>query len=583
MNILGVYDGHNANASIVSDGNVIAAVEEERFSRNKNHDGRSKVLGPPINAIRFCLEACDSKIDAIAYALEDPIKLQNNCINSYFASIDNGYYQRLKCRYLKGKKVTPSQLINYPLNYQINRVKRLNKCLEDAGLDLKKVPQIFIDHHLSHASSAYYTSPVDDCLIVTLDGKGDDLCGSVSLGLHGSIKRIEKINYINSIARLYAVITEISGFRPLRHEGKITGLAAYGKPNHELINRFREIISSENGKWNGSLDSANQLGPYPHTMHDQNCIYVKQIIKSIKPMPTLIDIAASVQKHLETEVCKFIEHFLASQRKSSLLLAGGVFANVKLNQAIQSLKLVQNIYIHPAMSDSGLSVGAALKLANDNKEIVSNKFTDAFLGPSYTSSEIKKVLLKNSIDFYKPNNLCQELADILSQGKVIARFNGKLEYGPRALGNRSILYQTNDITVNKWLNKLLNRTEFMPFAPITLAEFFDQCYQNTDGALYTSQFMTITFTCTQRMREESPAVVHLDGTARPQLVSKENNPSLHAILFQYYKITGIPSLINTSFNAHEEPIVCSPEEAIKSFFNCKLDYLQIGDFIVKNN
>ena len=173
------------------------------------------------------------------------------------------------------------------------------------------------------------------------------------------------------------------------------------------------------------------------------------------------------------------------------------------------------------------------------------------------------------------------IAQLIAQGKVVARFDGRMEYGPRALGNRSILYQTTDVSVNDWLNKKLKRTEFMPFAPATLAEQANDYYHDIEGADYTAQFMTITFDCTDRMKRMCPGVVHIDGTARPQLVTSEGNPSFYAIISEYYKLTGIPSVINTSFNNHGEPIVCSPQDAIDSFKKGGLDYLAIGSFLVK--
>ena len=179
-------------------------------------------------------------------------------------------------------------------------------------------------------------------------------------------------------------------------------------------------------------------------------------------------------------------------------------------------------------------------------------------------------------------NIESEIAKLLARGFVVARFNGRMEFGPRALGNRSILYQATDKTVNDWLNKKLRRTEFMPFAPATLAEYANKCYKNIKGAEYTAKFMTITFNCTNWMKKKCPGVVHIDGTARPQLLSREDNPSFYKIIDEYRKITGIPSIINTSFNIHEEPIVCSPKDAVRAFKIGHLDYLVIGNYLVKN-
>jgi carbamoyltransferase len=205
-----------------------------------------------------------------------------------------------------------------------------------------------------------------------------------------------------------------------------------------------------------------------------------------------------------------------------------------------------------------------------------------YLGPAYTPTEIAAALSGSQVEFHESRDLEAEVARLLAQGAVVARFDGRLEYGPRALGNRTILYQATDPTVNDWLNVALVRTEFMPFAPAVLAEAADRCFERVDGAERTARFMTITFDCTPWMKEHCPGVVHLDGTARPQLVHAEDNPSFYRILKEYEQLTGLPALINTSFNMHEEPIVCSPQDAIRAFQLGHLDYLAIGPFIARN-
>jgi len=234
------------------------------------------------------------------------------------------------------------------------------------------------------------------------------------------------------------------------------------------------------------------------------------------------------------------------------------------------------------MGDMGLSLGAGLHVAAKNGH-KPKRLENLYLGPEYSEKEILKELKSYDLKFTYEDNIERKGAGLLSEGKIVARFHGRMEYGPRALGNRSILFQTTDKTVNNWLNKKLKRTEFMPFAPVTLSEFSEKCYKNIKGAEFTAKFMTITFECTDYMKKVSPSVVHVDGTARPQFLSREDNPSFYRILENYYKITGIPSLINTSFNMHEEPIVCSPDDAIRSFIESGIDYLAIEKFLIKKN
>tara|TARA_Y100001968_G_C19444518_1_gene764515 strand:+ start:348 stop:2093 length:1746 start_codon:yes stop_codon:yes gene_type:complete len=576
MNILGIYDGgHNANASVVSNGKVVAAVEEERFSRVKNQNGI------PLASIKYCLEFCNKEVDAIALAFEKPSTLHKRSINSYIESINNGFIERLKCETFEGEKFTPYEFLMLPYSSQKHRLDNIKNVLSSLGIDSKKVQTYFTNHHLAHASSAYYISPFDDCLIVTLDGKGDDLCGFVGTGLEGKINSIGSTNYIHSICVTYQQITKICGFKPVRHEGKITGLAAFGRPNEKLIQALKKITYSKNGEWYSNLNYLNKLGPYPHVMRNENFEFIRNTLKSISNKWNKVDIAASVQKYFENEITAYIDFHMKKEAKEKIILAGGAFANVKLNQAIYELDSVKEIYIHPAMTDAGLGVGSALMVANQHKKYPITPLLNVFLGPEYSNSKIEETLNKYKVNYYKPDNINLEIANKLFNQKIVARFDGRLEYGPRALGNRSILFQATDITANDWLNKKLKRTEFMPFAPITLLEYFNECYENISKELNTYQFMTITVNCSKKMKEQSPAVVHVDGTARPQLVNKLNNPDLHEILSNYYKLSGIPSLINTSFNPHEEPIVCSPEDALKAFIDCNLDYLQIGSFLIK--
>lgn len=292
------------------------------------------------------------------------------------------------------------------------------------------------------------------------------------------------------------------------------------------------------------------------------------------------DIAATVQYYTEKLVLDYIQQKIENVSSKNICLAGGLFGNVKINQRIKELGF-RNIFIHPAMGDEGLSLGAVLAYLGRNRELNPKQLKNVFFGLSYSNDEIKESLEHNSLHYSVMEYPTETIANLLAQGKVIARFDGRMEYGPRALGNRSILYQTTDVTVNDWLNKKLRRTEFMPFAPATLAEHAPSYYHEIEGADYTAQFMTITFDCTDRMKRMCPGVVHIDGTARPQLVTPDGNPAFYAIISEYHKLTGIPSVINTSFNNHGEPIVCSPQDAIDSFKKGELDYLAIGNFLVK--
>jgi carbamoyltransferase len=242
---------------------------------------------------------------------------------------------------------------------------------------------------------------------------------------------------------------------------------------------------------------------------------------------------------------------------------------------------IDGIFIHPNMGDGGCGTGAAL-LEFAGSPATRERLPNVYLGPEYSPAEIAEALARAQLPFTEYAPIEPKIAALLAAGKVVARFDGRMEYGPRALGHRSILYHAKEPAVNQWLNQRLGRTEFMPFAPATLYEHRKACYLNVEGADYAAEFMTITFDCTPEMKRDCPAAVHVDGTARPQLVRAETSPGFHRILTEYHRLTGVPSVINTSFNMHEEPIVCTPDDAVRAFLQGNLDYLAIGSFLVEH-
>jgi carbamoyltransferase len=416
------------------------------------------------------------------------------------------------------------------------------------------------EHHDSHAANAYFNSGFDEALIVTLDGYGSGLSGTASLGRGGRIERLHGIDYPHSLGTFYESVTSGLGFKPSRHEGKIVGLAAYGDPQvlrDVLLARF-------------------DVTPGNFRILESNNLYFARMLASQFPK---IDVAAAYQHVLELVATGYVAHYLRQTGATNVVLSGGVVANVKLNQRIRALEGVAGIFVHPNMGDGGCGTGAAL-LEFQGHPALSEPLRDVYLGPAYADDEILAALQRAQLTYDRCTPVEPAMARLLAAGKVVARFVGRMEYGPRALGNRSILYHAREPEVNQWLNQRLGRTEFMPFAPATLHEHRHRCYHAVDGADFAAQFMTITFDCTDFMRRESPAAVHVDGTARPQLVTPASNPGFHRLLSEYHALTGLPSLINTSFNMHEEPIVCSPDDAVRAFLQGSLDYLAIGDYLV---
>jgi len=437
--------------------------------------------------------------------------------------------------------------------------ENLEESLRELGL-LDKLKRY--DHHVAHAAGAYFASGYDQALIITLDGYGSGLAGSASIGIEGNITRLHGIEYPHSLGTFYESVTSSLGFKPGRHEGKIVGLAAYGDPDilsNILLSRFIQE-------------------PGNFKILESNNIYFSRYLSTLFPK---IDIAAAYQHVLEIIATRYIQHYVEKTKISTIVLAGGVAANVKLNQRIFEIPGVKRIFIYPHMGDGGCGTGAAL-LACQGDISKYKPYKTVYFGPDYPEKEIEQELQRAGLEFKYYQKIEPIVAKLIYEGKVVGRFNGRMEYGPRALGNRSILYRATNTDVNQWLNQRLGRTEFMPFAPVTLYEHRHACYKSIDGGDYAAQFMTITFDCTDEMKQQSPAAVHVDGTARPQLIRYECNPSYYEILDEYYKLSGIPTLINTSFNMHEEPIVNSPADAVRAFLQGNIDYLAIGPYLIKH-
>jgi len=437
--------------------------------------------------------------------------------------------------------------------------QELESGLAETGLQgkLKRV-----EHHLSHSANAYYTSGFDQALIVTLDGYGSGLAGSINIGRDGKIERVHGLEYPHSLGTFYETVTSALGFRPSRHEGKIVGLAAYGDP--EVLG---DLLRSRFVQANGGF-----------RIIETNNVYFARLLAAQFPK---IDVAAAYQRVLEEVAVAYVSQYVKKTGLKNLVLSGGVVANVKLNQRLREIPGVEGIFVHPNMGDGGCGTGAALAEFAGSQP-TRERINDVYLGPEFSAEEISEALRRAQLPFTEYKPVEPKIAMLLAAGKVVARFDGRMEYGPRALGHRSILYHANEPAVNQWLNQRLGRTEFMPFAPATLYEYRHENYKLVDGADYAAQFMTITFDCTPSMLRDCPAAVHVDGTARPQLVSEKGSPGFYRILTEYNKLTGIPTLINTSFNMHEEPIVCTPDDAIRAFLQGNLDYLAIGSFIVEH-
>jgi carbamoyltransferase len=544
----------DATASLYIDGEW-RAIAEERLSRVKLH------AGFPKRAIDKLLKHAGLNPEDLQHVVYPfmPWWIEGSrMLRGYFSDLpftltnDTPWSSRVRHLAVYAKWCLESILEHHKYH------RELENELRSLGLDGKLTR---IEHHASHAAAAYLTSGFDEAIALTLDWYGGGLSGSVNRCTPDGIERLHDFTYPHSLGLFYAQVTGALGFKPAQHEGKIVGLAAYGDSRilgPDLLARF--VRNQGDFRYRSGMDP--------------------QLARRVGRRFPREHVAAAYQHALEVIASEVAAHWTRETGLRDVVLAGGVAANVKMNQRIADLEEVRRVFIHPNMGDGGTSVGAVLSFLLTRDETKPQEWRTCYLGPDFTDGQMEAALRRAGLEPSRSTDGAREVAEALANGKVVARFAGPMEYGPRALGNRSILCSATDPKVNSWLNERLGRTEFMPFAPVTLFERCQERYRDVAKFLAAARFMTITSECTSLMKQESPAAVHVDGTARPQIIRREDNPGFYAIVEQYYKLTGIPTLINTSFNMHEEPIVCTPDDAVRAFQTANLDYLCMGPFLV---
>ena len=562
MKIIGINYLSESSVALIENGVVKFAISQERLNRIKNW------YGDPYEAVEFVLNETRNKIkDIDFFATHGSSALEKEIpnIGDFYKKIEEVKFSKLKNNF-KIKQI--SNLKKRLLHEQKVKIRTSN-ILKSIKKRYKKL-EIF-DHHDSHAASAYYYSNWNTCNILTIDGWGDHISSKFYEAQNGNLKNLNSSSSIDSLGYFYGSITKLLGFKPHSHEGKILGLAAFGK--HTKAYKYISKMISYNKK-DKCFKGNDEKGMYIANFDNPNINFLKKLF-------TREDIAAAAQKRIEDVIIDFLNDNL--KKRVNLALAGGVFANVKINQRISEIKNVKNIFVYPNMGDGGLAVGCGILSYNKYKKFKPRSAQSMYLGPKYSNKEVLHTLKQNKdIKYFKMKKPEKFLAQKLHQGNVVACFQGRMEFGPRSLGNRSILVNATDKSVNNWLNKKLKRTEFMPFAPITLSEHANKMYKKLGNKKLATKYMTITTECTKNNIKISPAAVHIDNTARPQILNRKDNLRIYKVLKEYFRISKIPNLINTSFNVHEEPIVCNPNDAIRAFKTSKLDYLYINDYIIHN-
>jgi len=582
---------HDSAATIVVDGKIIAAAQEERFTRKK-HDSDY-----PYNAIEFVLNFTDSKlseIDSIVF-YEKPFLKFERLLETYVAMAPKGFIQFSKAMptWLREKLFQKKMLFNL--------LKQHDKAFNNP----KKI--FFSEHHLSHAASAFFPSPYNEAIIVTADGVGEWATTTVAIGKRNNLRIKKEIHFPHSLGLLYSAFTYYTGFKVNSGEYKLMGLAPYGEPKYSKLIETNLIHIKDDGSFRLNQDFFNYTTGLTMTNKKFHDLFGQMPRDSKRDKITQfhMDIAASIQKVTEDIMIKICKSLRKEYNISNLCLAGGVALNCVANGKILKDKIFENIWIQPAAGDAGGSLGAALafwhlELKKERQIEKIDSMKGSYLGPDYSNEAIKNTLKKIGAIFieYSDDDLINKTADFLSKGDAIGWFQGRMEFGPRALGGRSILGDPRSEKMQKNLNlKVKYRESFRPFAPSILAEDLTEWFEMNTHSPYMLLVANVNKNIKKEMtneekklfgidklnikRSDIPAVTHVDYSARIQTVHKNTNLKYYNLIKKFKEITNCPVVINTSFNIRGEPIVNTPEEAFNCFMGTELDKLVMGNFILE--
>lgn len=603
MYILGISAFyHDSGAALIKDDEILAAAQEERFSRKK-HDPRF-----PVNATKYCLNKAGisfDDLDAIVF-YDKPLLKFERLLETYYAFSPKGLVSFLKAMpvWIKEKLFLKKMLKD--------SIKTI-----DPNVNFKNIEFLFPEHHLSHAASAFYPSPYEEAAILTIDGVGEWATASLSKGKGKDIEVIRELDFPHSVGLLYSAFTYYLGFKVNSGEYKLMGLAPYGNPNSENTRRFVNLIKDYlvDIKEDGSIWLNQEYFNYAaglRMVHDKRMLKLFGLARREEESEfeqIHCDLAFAIQEVTEEIVLKMAKEAMKLAQSENICMAGGVALNCVANGKILSENVAKNLYVQPAAGDAGGALGAALAAYHiyygKDRHVVKDKkdgMLGSYLGAEYSNADVEKLMNKFNADAVRFDNfeeLSLKAAEILSKENVVGWMQGRAEFGPRALGNRSILGDARSKDMQKKLNlKIKYREGFRPFAPSVLEEDADQ-YFEMNGV--DSPYMLIVNQVNKSrcrelpadyheqdlkeklyfVRSDIPSITHLDFSARVQTVSKETNPRYHRLIEQFKGLTGYGLVINTSFNVRGEPIVNSPEDAYRCFMRTEMDYLVINDFLFK--
>ncbi|MBN1574841.1 MAG: nodulation protein [Deltaproteobacteria bacterium] len=571
MNIIGYFHGVDPAACLVVDGEIVAYVEEERLIRFKH---AWDIF--PIRSIDFCLKKGGIKIedvDRFAYGWDLP-RYTNGEMRSFFDGVNKEHPPG------PGTVSWQNWVINFFNEKSARERLRLNLVKFFGKAEAPNL--ISHPHHASHAASAYFTSPFDEALVFTIDGSGDTQCATLWKGEGDKLAMIHEITIPHSLGWFYAAITEFLGFKAYDGEYKVMGLAAYGRENLKFRKGLEKVVPQAKNGYDYAVDS-KYIHNGPHTYSDRFTDNLVDIL-GIKPRqgevplePIHEDLAFEVQRLLEERVLTLLAHFRDETGMKNLCIGGGVALNVKMNSRIHKSGLFDDIFIFPIPSDSGNGIGAALGAYHVLTKKRPGKLKHVYFGPEFDDDDIELQLKGCGLKYKRCDDIAQDTAGLIADGKVVAWFQGGLEGGPRALGARSILADPRDTASRDRVNSAIKFREYWrPFCPSILEERAERYMKRAVKAPY----MILAFDATDEAKTECPAVVHVDNTLRAQTVGKEHNRRYYDLIAAFERKTGVGAVLNTSFNIKGEAIVASPRDALRTFWSTGIDALAIGSCLV---
>ena len=568
MKILGInHDMYISSAALIIDGKVVAACAEERLIRDK----MTRVF--PSKAIDFCLKKANINLNQVDYVA-----------NSYNPAVHFKKFHPIFSNYRRFRGDYFYSIPDFLLNRERNIKEDSDYTYQKVRLGKKELNIYYITHHLCHAANGFYISPFKKSAILTADGAGEDDTVNFLTGEKNNIKLIKRLKLPHSTGSFYSTFTDFFGYKPEHDEWKVMALSAYAKNNNKYYKIIKNMV---NLKTEGSFELDQSY--FKQVISGTPNFYTDKFVSSLGKAKNKnekfnkkdFEIAAAMQRVFEDICSHMLKYLYKVSKTKNLVLSGGSFMNSVFNGKVDKLTPFNKVWLSSCPDDSGQSIGAALYLYNNIlKHKKRYEMKHNFLGPSFKSEKIKEDLIKYKVKFNYIKDVAKVVSEELAEGKLVGWFQGQMEFGQRALGNRSILADPRKKSSKERVNKAVKyRENFRPFAPAILEENAHEFFDLKKGEKI--PFMEKVVLVKQQKRHLIPAVVHKDFTARAQTVDRNTNKLFYDLINEFYKITGVPILLNTSFNLNGEPIVCSPTDAIRTFYSCGLDILVMGNYIIQ--